>query len=209
MIKAILFDFGGTLTDYEYTDYTDKYIERYNEYCKVKHAKRIELSAKEVCGKWLKVKVKDPERFLLRLNRKNVKMWKKKNALKVLRELKKRGYKLGIVSNCTSKANPIDAKRFGISRYMDVEVYSRDVGVRKPKKKIYQVAMKKLGVKPKETAFVGDMVLEDIKGPKDAGIALTVLLKGRHTKGMKGVKPDYTIKDLEELLGIFDKDGQR
>jgi putative hydrolase of the HAD superfamily len=71
--------------------------------------------------------------------------------------LKSRGYLLGII---TDTANPVHVKldwfeRFGFGHVWDAIVSSRDVGVRKPDRSIYQAALRQLGIDPSQAVFVG------------------------------------------------------
>jgi putative hydrolase of the HAD superfamily len=71
--------------------------------------------------------------------------------------LKSRGYLLGII---TDTANPVHVKldwfeRFGFGHVWDAIVSSRDVGVRKPDRSIYQAALRQLGIAPSQAVFVG------------------------------------------------------
>ncbi|MEX0920877.1 MAG: HAD family phosphatase [Candidatus Pacearchaeota archaeon] len=68
-------------------------------------------------------------------------------------ELKKRGYKIAILSDQWhfSKKAIYDEKKI---KKFDVVVTSCDVGMRKPNPKIYKLTLKKLRVKPHESIFV-------------------------------------------------------
>ncbi|MEM3618197.1 MAG: HAD family hydrolase [Candidatus Bathyarchaeia archaeon] len=80
-------------------------------------------------------------------------------------------YKLGLVSNFTyAPVIYAGVRRVGLSRFFDVILVSDAVGWRKPHVKIFEEALKRLGVSAEEALYVGDSPEEDIKGAKQLGI---------------------------------------
>ena len=78
-----------------------------------------------------------------------------KEILDVLQALKSRGIKIGLISN----ADVIDCKYWSQSllfQYFDDAVFSCNVGLLKPDKQIYELAMQRLNVLPEQCLFVGD-----------------------------------------------------
>ncbi len=57
---------------------------------------------------------------------------------------KSAGYKLAIVSNAEGRIES-DAKRFGLAKYFDVIIDSHVVGVAKPDPRIFHIALERLG----------------------------------------------------------------
>jgi len=128
---------------------------------------------------------------------------------KVLKELKNRGYKLGVVTNTvTSREEHVRMalRRIGIEEYFDVIVTSVDVGFNKPDKKIFLAALKALKVKPEEAVMVGNRVSADIVGGNRVGMK-TILFKWnkryQNEITMPEEKPAYTINSLKELPQIL------
>jgi len=134
------------------------------------------------------------------------------NVETVLKTLKEIGIKLGLISNAPGEF-PINVlKREGLDKYMDVMMTSYQIGVIKPHPKIFIEALKRLGVKPEETIFVGDVPEIDVKGAKMVGM-IAVLMKDcdpvMRELGMgkitDNVKPDYIINSLEDVIEIVKK----
>ncbi len=123
----------------------------------------------------------------------------------VLSRLKKT-YKLGIVSNCSwSPALRKTLERFKISHYFDGIVVSVDVGWRKPSPKIFRKALQTFGVAASETVFIGDELDDDVEGAQRVGMH-TVWLRNPCSKEFGGrIKPDYTISQMRELLGVLQR----
>lgn len=95
----------------------------------------------------------------------------RKGAKKLLKWLSMENYKLGLVSNFTYAPLIYGAlRKTGLNLFFDVVLVSADVGLRKPHVKIFEEALKKLGVKADEAVYVGDSPDEDIKGAKQLGI---------------------------------------
>jgi len=95
-------------------------------------------------------------------------------------------YKLGIISNTTHDSLKYELKENNLLHYFDNITLSYEVGKRKPDKIIYETALKKANLKPKESLFIShDM--NEIDGAKAVGMK-TLLIDS--TKG----------GSLEELL---------
>ena len=121
-------------------------------------------------------------------------------------ELKNRDLKICIVSNTFVPGETLDrhlASEGLLEKFPD-RVYSCDVGIRKPKRKIFEIACEKMQVRPENVLFVGDKVKYDIKGANRVG--MTSVLKDPLGKA-KNPKPapDFIIKSLTEIPTILDK----
>jgi HAD superfamily hydrolase (TIGR01549 family) len=79
-------------------------------------------------------------------------------------------YKVALLSNTMSDHPKLLLQESGYDRYFDYILCSRDVGVRKPNPEAFKIILDKLGVKPEETVHVGDSVEADMYGARDSGI---------------------------------------
>jgi FMN phosphatase YigB (HAD superfamily) len=116
----------------------------------------------------------------------------------ILSFFKRQGYALGVVSN-VSTYHKEPFFRLGLDRFVDVVVFSCDVGYAKPHPEMYLNACKQLEVKPDEVVFVGDSYNMDVKMPLSLGMkAIHVSLSRRHRD---------TIDNITEMgLMILDDD---
>ncbi len=96
-----------------------------------------------------------------------------KNTVQIVKQLKKR-YKVGILSNTNELDANINKKNNNFNLFSPV-ILSCEVGCRKPEKKIYQIALKKLKVKPSECVFIDDKK-NNLSTAKELGIK-TILFK--------------------------------
>lgn len=91
------------------------------------------------------------------------------SVLDVLKGLKKKDFKIGLISNCS--AGEIDGLfSCSLRDFIDEIVLSFQVGMSKPDKEIYALACERLEVKPKECIFVGDGGASELVGATTAGI---------------------------------------
>jgi putative hydrolase of the HAD superfamily len=127
-------------------------------------------------------------------------------ARRMLVRLSKR-YKLGLVSNFTYAPVIYAAlRKLGINRFFSAVLVSEDVGWRKPNRKIFQEALRRLGAKAQETVYVGDSPVEDIVGAAAAGMRTIFVPSQFYT--LENVhesptKPDLIVKDICELCRVF------
>lgn len=123
-------------------------------------------------------------------------------AVGVLRKLCGK-YKIGLVSNfAIPECGRALLDKYGLEQFFDVIIISGEVNQRKPSPKIFERALKSLGVGASKAVFVGDMLDLDVKGPKSVGIK-TVFIERRHLGHNVDVRPDYVIKSLNELLVVL------
>lgn len=115
----------------------------------------------------------------------------------VLRELRRRGLSLGLVSN-TSR----DLDRFVDTFSLDVDavVSSGAHGKVKPDPSIFRAALLLLGVEPDEAVMVGDSLADDVAGARSIGMRAFLLdREGRHPDG-RGILRD--LYALPAALGL-------
>ena len=129
------------------------------------------------------------------------------DAREVIAELARRGYRLGLISNATSREIPQEMEQLGLSAYFETMVLSATFGRRKPDVSIFLEAVQRMGVSAARSAYVGDKPTRDITGPRQAGFGLTIILKEPEAAPADptwaALVPDYVIHSLSELLTIF------
>jgi putative hydrolase of the HAD superfamily len=123
--------------------------------------------------------------------------------LDVLRRLRGRGLKIGLVSNAHFLPDLMreDISRLGIAELVDDAVFSAEIGVRKPHPVIFDKVLNAVGVRAAEAIFVGDRLHDDIGGAQKVGMrgVLTRQFRQEEIDGQP-VRPDHVIEALPELL---------
>jgi HAD superfamily hydrolase (TIGR01549 family) len=117
----------------------------------------------------------------------------------VLDELRRRGLKIGLVSN---GARNIDEFVAHHDLPIDAAVGSRTHGKVKPDPSIFLAALERLGVGPEETVMVGDTLADDIEGARAVGIrAILIDREGQHPEINERLSDLY---ELSSALGLFE-----
>lgn len=115
-----------------------------------------------------------------------------------LQKLRVMGLKIGIVTNgLESDYRPI-LQKVGLLDFFDVKVGIDSVGKMKPDRDIFLYALNELEVSPGETLFVGDELMADYEGAKEAG--LTPLLVDRDNVISSNVEKIRSLKDIMNYL---------
>lgn len=120
-----------------------------------------------------------------------------------LRALSYQGFTLGVVSNATSSLSVRRVlENHGILHWFRTVVVSADVGHRKPKAEIFEIALNNLGVKAPHAVYVGNSVEIDIIGAKAAGIR-SILLKSEDTVENTNVRSDFVATSMADVVTII------
>jgi len=128
--------------------------------------------------------------------------------LETIPELKRRGYKIGIIANTITETEIPDwmceAK---IADCFTTVILSSKVRLRKPDTAIYLLAARCIGSKPENCAYVGDNPVRDVEGAINSGYGSMVLFEDAGTADREGVlptvQPTHRIKAIPELLDLF------
>ena len=127
--------------------------------------------------------------------------------LDAIKNLKKRGFKLAILSN----ADVCDRLHWNdspLNPFFDEAIFSCDIGMAKPCAEIYALASKRLRVKPENILYVGDGGDNELKGAKAAGFTTirTERLKVWDEDFRAKISPhsDFCIKSFDEIERIAD-----
>ncbi len=92
------------------------------------------------------------------------------DARPVLEELKKRGYRLGILTNGPSYGQRAKVRKSGLEDLLDAVVVSGETDCAKPDPRIFEMIAEMLSLPAAQCAYVGDMFRNDIYGAHLAGM---------------------------------------
>lgn len=109
---------------------------------------------------------------------------------------------LAIVSNGAYKVQKSRITASGLEQFMDGVYISEKVGATKPNPKIYEAALRDLGINNRSRVLVvGDDLLADIRGGKNAGLD-TCWVNFTGEENQTGIEPKYTVGSYEALYQI-------
>jgi putative hydrolase of the HAD superfamily len=127
------------------------------------------------------------------------------DAAGVLRHLRARGLRIGLLSNTNWPRTFHEhfLERDGLSELIDARLYTSDLGYVKPHPSVFFDALAAVGVDdPARAVFVGDRPYDDIHGASQVGLR-TVLRASTDVPGYD-VEPDAVIDGLPELVALID-----
>ena len=90
-------------------------------------------------------------------------------AVEVLRHLREKGYKTGLISDCSSEI-PVIWPETPLVSLIDAAVFSCSVGFRKPDPRIYELAVERLHVPSEQCLYVGDGGSQELSGALRVGM---------------------------------------
>lgn len=123
--------------------------------------------------------------------------------LPTLRALRRRGYRLGLISDCTYLWRPV-LRLMRLEDKFDAITLSCEVGMTKPEPAMYLRTCEALGVRPAVCVFVGDGGSDELQGARALGI-VAILVDQEWGVSRSGEKSDfdYVIHNLCELLDLL------
>ncbi len=119
------------------------------------------------------------------------------DVLPTLRILREQGKTLAVVSNW-DPALPALLTELGLAEFFAFILPSAKVGVEKPDRRIFRLALQRLGLEPRQVAHVGDKYEADVVGARAVGIT-PILLDRQGTAGYQDV---ICINSLTELVAM-------
>jgi putative hydrolase of the HAD superfamily len=115
-----------------------------------------------------------------------------------LARLKLMGLKLGLISTGYEEDITAIFKKANLEKsFFDIIVGANTTKKEKPHPDVFKYALRKLGVKPEETLFVGDHIDNDYKGARAVGI--DALLIQREDRSPDNISDFKRISTLEEI----------
>lgn len=128
-----------------------------------------------------------------------------------LSELKRRGLKLGIITNTVTSREEhvrVALRKIDAEKYFDYIITSVDAGHEKPDERIFMTALRALRTKPYEAVMVGNRISSDIVGGNRMGM-ITILFKWnkRYNERVTSQEeqPTRTIRSLRELPRVLEE----
>jgi putative hydrolase of the HAD superfamily len=126
-------------------------------------------------------------------------------AVETLRELRERGYRLGLITVCSEDVPEVWSETPFVDLF-DSTVFSCSVGLRKPDPRIYRLACEQLDVEPTEAVFVGDGANNELAGAKRVGMKAVLIHRDGADPPWDEVRDWHPrITALPQLLPLLDE----
>ncbi len=224
--KAIIFDLYGTLVDNFSSQAYDRVQEQMAKILGVPYSKfrqvmletindkssggyhAVEDNILEICRR-LSIKVdtaKIEQTATLHYEFSESTLVIESKVLEALETLKGDGLLLGLITNCRPPI-PFAFLQSSLAQYIDAPVFSCEERIRKPSRRIYQIACERLKVKPQECLYVGDGSGEELTGAAAVGM-LPILKRADLTDVYDSHRPEVenwqgvAIDEISELRTI-------
>jgi putative hydrolase of the HAD superfamily len=128
-------------------------------------------------------------------------------ALETLREVKARGYPIGLISMCAPDTPPM-WRASELAPFVDVEVFSSETGLRKPERAIYLFACERLGIAPERSLYCGDGAYSELTGAEAVGMTAVEIRDPQidHAEQLRPEGEDWSgarVEDLRDLLALL------
>jgi putative hydrolase of the HAD superfamily len=129
------------------------------------------------------------------------------DAVQTLTELRKRGYRLGLLSNTwwAAEWHNADLATHGLTSLLDAVVYTSDLPHSKPHPSTFLTVTTRLHVEPAECVMVGDRLIDDVSGAQ--GVGMRAIWKKTDYPWPKPeyITPTAVITDLAALLPLLEQ----
>lgn len=213
MIKVISFDIGGTLVEFDFNKSltskiynltkVDRFILRKAiQECFMTNSTTLEEASYKFCSI---IRYDKVERIvgILENHKSSNKLFP--NTEDTLKRVKNMGYKIITISNMYFW-NKKTLESYGIGGYIDLEIYSYNVGCTKPNNNIFRYAEGKMCLNSDAFLHIGDSMNSDIRGAERAGWKSVYVKreeKDNNNMNLEVFSPDYIISDLKDIIDIL------
>jgi putative hydrolase of the HAD superfamily len=121
-------------------------------------------------------------------------------AIDLLGGLRARGYRIGLLSNCSASVEAVLAAT-GLRHHVDGVVLSYRDGLLKPDVRAFELIQRRLGVEPAKTIFAGDGANDELVAATAAGMrAVRATWANSSTAAPPGVRSASSIRDLARAI---------
>ncbi|MFH1399107.1 MAG: HAD family hydrolase [Candidatus Woesearchaeota archaeon] len=212
MVKAIFFDFWGTLVENGVFPSPVRqakqilrlqklpfplFIIQFERAFMIKHYDDLYKAFESVCEEF---KI-TPNKYILDSL---VGMWNKNKLLakpfpetiEILEKLQKK-YELVLISNTDCFSVQAVLEKYDMAKYFKEMVLSFEVGMLKSKPEMFNIALEKLKLSASDVVMVGDSIESDMTGAKNAGISAILIDR---TARREFTPKIMNLKQLEEAL---------
>ena len=128
------------------------------------------------------------------------------NILPMLSDLKQKGIKIGLITNCFSEEAKL-IRESELFPYFDAPCLSWEEGVRKPDPAIYRTCLHRLGIAPENCLYVGDGGSQELEAARALGmqtIQATWYRQSAFEHKQAAIQPEFAqVAEPMELLELL------
>jgi putative hydrolase of the HAD superfamily len=124
-------------------------------------------------------------------------------AVDLLRALRERGCRLGIVTNGFAATHHEKVDRLGLRPYIDALFLADEMGMVKPDPEVFRHACRALGSAPERAAMVGDRYDRDVIGAAEAGLFTVLIDVHSIPLPLGALAPDAVVDSLAGVLAVL------
>jgi HAD superfamily hydrolase (TIGR01549 family) len=236
-IEAVIFDWGGTLSEYAEIELYDMWKLAAAHLSRVTGRDEDELTARLLAAElryWEGVKMSQrtgtlqeilaaesralgldvSEAVVAEAAQRHLDAWTPHirhhaDAVSALRTLRASGLKLGLLSNThwPEAFHEHFLERDGLLQLLDVRAYTSSMSHSKPHREAFRHVLNALGVAPERAVMVGDRPIDDVWGAQQVGMR-GIWRPHAGSPPIEHVVPDAVITQLSELPALLAKLGQ-
>jgi len=192
--------------------------ERYGDYREFREKTCIEVHPAMVWRDWIFKGLPIPDEIIFDKHEELAYFWEtevilrrcREEAPEMLSQLKKRGIRMGIISNTGSFTQVHRSlESYGLRHYFEKIGLSSSYGIRKPHGFLFRDMLNRMNTAADRTLYVGDTISRDVAGALNGGLLGSIQICSEFTKlsdgnNPEGMEPSYRIYDLSPIPGIVD-----
>lgn len=125
------------------------------------------------------------------------------DARPVLEELRRRGYRAGLITNGETALQRWKLEHTGLAHLLDPVVTSQELGRSKPDPEVFREAARRAGVPPHRCWMVGDLLHADVAGALSAGMTAVWIRRCTQDVEPEVPRPHHTVSSLSMLLELL------
>lgn len=127
------------------------------------------------------------------------------HVLESLQEFKKKSMKLCVLTGFDKRETAFFLERMGLASYFDLVLSAEDIVKHRPDPQGLLLSVEMLGLDKNEVLYIGDAMV-DVQFARNAGVKVVCVKTGAQDNYLlEQEKPDYLVEDLWEILTIIDK----
>ena len=120
-----------------------------------------------------------------------------------LEQLQQRGMRLVVLTGFDTRETAFFLERMRLQQYFDIVLSAEDIVLHRPDPQGLVVALQRLGLMRDEVLYVGDAMV-DIQFARNAGIKVVCVKTGAQDNALlEKEKPDYLVDNLKEMIALL------